>query len=66
VYDAASRDKGIAELIIAKQRMGPIGMVGAAWLGEYGAFGDVDWTRSEEPREPAKKERASEYAGERF
>lgn len=38
VYNKDSDDKGIAELIIAKQRNGPIGVVRLAWLPEYTTF----------------------------
>lgn len=55
VYNPNSDAVGIAELIVAKQRMGPIGMVPAAWHAEYGSFGDVDWRRPDrEERKPAR------------
>ncbi len=38
VYNAESADKGIAELLIRKQRNGPIGMVKLAFLGQYTRF----------------------------
>ncbi len=38
VYNAESADKGIAELLIRKQRNGPIGTVRLAFLGEYTRF----------------------------
>ncbi len=38
VYDSNSPDKGIAEIIIAKQRNGPIGKVKLAFLGQYTRF----------------------------
>ncbi len=38
VYDEDSADKGIAEIIIAKQRNGPIGRVKLAFLGQYTRF----------------------------
>jgi len=38
VYNADSPDKGIAEIIIAKQRNGPIGTVRMAFLGQYTRF----------------------------
>ena len=40
VYDEDSMDKGKAEIIIAKQRNGPIGMVKLAFLGQYTRFED--------------------------
>ncbi len=38
VYHEDSPDKGIAEIIIAKQRNGPIGRVRLAFLGQYTRF----------------------------
>jgi replicative DNA helicase len=38
VYDADSKDKGVAEIIIGKQRNGPIGTVRLTFLGEYTRF----------------------------
>ncbi len=38
VYDEDSQDKGIAEIIIGKQRNGPIGTVRLAFLGQYTRF----------------------------
>ncbi|MDE2346212.1 MAG: replicative DNA helicase [Gammaproteobacteria bacterium] len=38
VYDKDSPDKGIAEIIIGKQRNGPIGTVQATFLGAYTRF----------------------------
>src|SRR5690606_6565001 len=38
VYDKESPDKGKAEIIIAKQRNGPIGTVILTFLGQYTKF----------------------------
>jgi replicative DNA helicase len=38
VYNPDTQDKGIAEIIIGKQRNGPIGMVKMTFLGEYTRF----------------------------
>ena len=38
VYDEDSKDKGKAEIIIGKQRNGPIGTVSLAFLGRYARF----------------------------
>jgi len=48
VYNEESPDKGTAEIIIGKQRNGPIGMVRLAFLGQYTRFenfaGIHDWS----------------------
>lgn len=41
VYNPESNDKGVAEIIIAKQRNGPIGKVRVAFLGKYTRFEDL-------------------------
>ena len=41
VYNPKSSDKGIAEIIVAKQRNGPIGTVSLAFLNEYTRFEDL-------------------------
>ncbi|MBK5241152.1 replicative DNA helicase [Clostridium sp.] len=41
-YDAETEDKNIAELIIAKQRNGPIGTVKLAWIGQFSKFAKLD------------------------
>lgn len=41
VYNEDSVDKGTAEIIIAKQRNGPIGRVRLAFLGQYTRFEDL-------------------------
>lgn len=41
VYNQDSPDKGTAEIIIAKQRNGPIGIVRVAFLGKYTRFEDL-------------------------
>ena len=38
VYNPESEDKGLAELIIGKQRNGPIGMVKLAFIGHLTKF----------------------------
>lgn len=41
VYNDDTPDKGVAEIIIAKQRNGPIGKVRLAFLGKYTRFEDL-------------------------
>jgi replicative DNA helicase len=38
VYNEDSADKGIAEIIIGKQRNGPIGHVNVAFQGQFNRF----------------------------
>ena len=38
VYHPDSEDKGTAEIIIGKQRSGPLGTVRLTWIGEYTKF----------------------------
>jgi replicative DNA helicase len=38
VYNPDTQDKGVAEIIIGKQRNGPIGTVPLAWIGEFTRF----------------------------
>jgi replicative DNA helicase len=45
VYNPDSQDKGIAEIIIGKQRNGPIGKIDLTFLGEYTRF--ESYARSE-------------------
>ncbi len=41
-YDHDSEKKGIAEIIIAKQRNGPIGTVDLVWLPDYTKFANME------------------------
>ena len=41
-YNKDSEDKGIAEIIIAKQRNGPIGTVNLVWLPQYTKFANME------------------------
>ena len=41
VYNENTEEKGIAEIIIGKQRNGPIGTIRPAFLGQYTRFEDL-------------------------
>ena len=53
-YNAESEEPGVAELIIAKHRNGPVGMVKLAFLAHYPKFADL--AREEQPVEQAAGE----------
>jgi replicative DNA helicase len=36
-----SEKKGITDVIITKQRNGPVGTVELAWIGQYTKFGNI-------------------------
>ncbi len=46
VYNEDSNDKGIAEIIVGKQRNGPVGTVRLTFLGEYTRFENYSNTQS--------------------
>ncbi len=46
-YNHDSEKKGVSEIIIAKQRNGPIGTVELAWLPEYTKFANLERGRHE-------------------
>lgn len=41
VYNKETKDKGIAEIIIAKHRNGPTGMIRLAWIGKHTKFDNL-------------------------
>lgn len=47
-YNHDTDKKGISEVIIAKQRNGPIGTVELAWLPEYTKFANLEHKRTDE------------------
>ena len=47
-YDATPENKGIAELIIGKQRNGPTGTVKVAFIKEYTRFENLEWRHDDD------------------
>ncbi len=47
-YHPDTEKKGISEIIIAKQRRGPIGTIELAWLAEYTKFANLERARKNE------------------
>lgn len=47
-YNHDTDKKGVSEIIIAKQRNGPIGTIELAWLPEYTKFANLEHSRSYE------------------
>jgi len=47
-YNHDTDKKGVSEIIIAKQRNGPIGTVNLAWLPEYTKFANLERPRSQD------------------
>lgn len=45
-YNPDTEEKGVAEVIIAKQRSGPTGSVKLAWLSQYTKFGNLEQERA--------------------
>lgn len=43
-YNPDTEEKGVAEVIIAKQRSGPTGSVKLAWLSQFTKFGNLETT----------------------
>ena len=40
-YDPECEEKNVGEIIIAKQRNGPLGTVKVAWLAEYTTYANL-------------------------
>jgi len=48
VYDPNSKEKGIGEIIIGKNRAGEIGTAKLAWVGAYTSFENISYQSSED------------------
>jgi replicative DNA helicase len=42
VYNESSPDKGVAEIIVSKQRSGPTGLIRLAFAGEFTRFDNLE------------------------
>lgn len=49
VYNPDTRDKGLCEILVRKQRMGETGDIAATWIGEFNALADTEWKRAPAP-----------------
>jgi replicative DNA helicase len=47
-YNHDTDKKGVSEIIVAKQRNGPIGTVELAWLPEYTKFANLERPKREQ------------------
>lgn len=64
VYNPDSPDKGVAEVIIAKHRNGPLGLIRLAFIGKYTRFGNLSRLVGSEPppnRAPLKTVNAEQH-----
>ena len=54
IYNPQTMDKGMAEIIIGKQRNGEVGSVNATFLGQFNRFENTEWRGRAPLREPPK------------
>ena len=47
VYSKSEEDEGLGELIVAKHRNGPTGVVKVSWVDKFAQFSSLDYTHSE-------------------
>lgn len=61
VYNPNSPDRGTAEIIVGKQRNGPLGTVRTAWIGEYTRFENLaeGWQPERQETEQQETEQPS-------
>jgi replicative DNA helicase len=60
-YNKESEDKGIAELIVAKNRAGEQATCRMAWLGQYTLFANLAEDEDQEPINPARPEKGDVF-----
>jgi len=52
IYNQDSPDSGVAEILIRKQRNGPVGDIRLAFIGEYTRFENLSGMEEESPEAP--------------
>lgn len=65
-YDKESEKKDIIEIIIAKQRNGPVGTVELAFMKAYNKFVNLERKHAEQQPPPAEKPKQNNFQGNRW
>lgn len=62
VYNEQSPAKGTAEILIRKQRQGPLGMVRLNFQGQFCRFENHTWLSTYDPPPPKSQPKQEKYA----